>query len=119
VDKVIKYNIAEYLLIGCIVSYTIGKNQPDFPAIVALVTMLLLLIGQKKFLGVLIGILLQFFALILFFAMVSEANELQSVNNHLIYLIIGASLLSMLLSAIGLVLIHKYGGKIFKALISD
>ncbi len=117
--KAIKYNIAEYLIIGCILSYTIGNHQPDIPAIVALITVLILMFGQVKFLGALIGILLQCIAFILFFAMVSEANEFASFNFQLVELIVGGSLLSMMVSGIGLILIYKYGSTMFKGLISD
>jgi uncharacterized membrane protein len=118
-DKIIRYNIAEYAIILIILSYSIGNHQPDYPSLLGIFAMLLLVWLNIRFLGVLIGILFQLVSVVFFIALVSEASEFTSVNWRFVELVGVGSILLAIIAACGTVLVYKYGNHLFKNLIGD
>lgn len=118
-EKIIRYNIAEYTLILLIICYSIGNRQPDLPSITVILIMLLLVRMNVKILGVLIGILFQLVAFFLLLALISEASEFPSANDKMLKLVAFGSCLIAVIATCGTILIYKYGNHFFKNLIGE
>jgi hypothetical protein len=118
-EKIIRYNIAEYSIILLIICYSTGNQQPDYPSITGILTILLLVWMEIKILGVLIGLFFQFVALVLLLALISEASEFPTINVKAIELVGVGSCLIALIAASGTVLIYKYGKHFYKTLIGE